>query len=242
MKSSDAYLQYWPAVEQAWVHGSLGQALIVTGPPAASRELAAGLARTLTCERDATVLCACRACTRPLDAHPDIARIEPDKGKIRREHLQGVLQTLNQRPLWSVRRVIWLAQADRMTEPTQNYLLKSLEEPPSYVTFILETSQPRGLLDTVASRCQVMRADTTLVPRPIEDGFDPQAVFEPKAFTAEGVIGMGYWARRQYLHTGAHEYLTLWEAAFMAFRHLESNGNADLGQEVLWNAYRHVPR
>jgi DNA polymerase-3 subunit delta' len=126
-----------------------------------------------------------------------------------------------------------------MTETSQNYLLKSLEEPPGYVIFALETRQPSGLLDTVRSRCRMLRADTG-AGREQAEIFDPRTLFVPKAFSQEGAVDMAYWARAQYALTGRRDYLELWEASFQAFRHLEANGNADLGQEILWNAYQHV--
>ena len=44
-----------------------------------------------------------------------------------------------------------------MAEESQNALLKTLEEPPSYAHLILITSEPASLLDTVRSRCQDVR-------------------------------------------------------------------------------------
>lgn len=41
-----------------------------------------------------------------------------------------------------------------MTEPAFNALLKTLEEPPSYVIFILCTTEPQSILPTILSRVQ----------------------------------------------------------------------------------------
>ncbi len=44
-----------------------------------------------------------------------------------------------------------------------NALLKTIEEPPEHVIFILATTEPHKVLPTIISRCQ--RFDFTKVPR-----------------------------------------------------------------------------
>src|SRR3990167_2329190 len=44
-----------------------------------------------------------------------------------------------------------------LTKEAFNALLKTLEEPPKHVVFILATTDPEKLLDTVVSRCQVFK-------------------------------------------------------------------------------------
>ncbi|MBK7630003.1 MAG: hypothetical protein IPJ23_04750 [Ignavibacteriales bacterium] len=50
-------------------------------------------------------------------------------------------------------RIILLSQAHLMNEEAQNALLKNLEEPPEGVIFILCTSAPEKLRETIRSRC-----------------------------------------------------------------------------------------
>ncbi|MBN1256166.1 MAG: DNA polymerase III subunit gamma/tau [Planctomycetes bacterium] len=52
-----------------------------------------------------------------------------------------------------------------LSVPAFNALLKTLEEPPPHVKFILATTEPHKLLDTVLSRCQ--RFDFRLIPVPV---------------------------------------------------------------------------
>ncbi len=54
-------------------------------------------------------------------------------------------------------KVVLLAEADKVTEPTADILLKTLEEPPDGVTLVLVTARPQDLLPTVRSRCQEIR-------------------------------------------------------------------------------------
>jgi DNA polymerase-3 subunit delta' len=44
-----------------------------------------------------------------------------------------------------------------MTVESQNALLKTLEEPPAYVIIILITSNKNSLLDTIKSRCEIIK-------------------------------------------------------------------------------------
>lgn len=53
-------------------------------------------------------------------------------------------------------RVVIISNAHLMNEPSQNALLKNLEEPPPGVVFILTTSQPSRLRETILSRCWVI--------------------------------------------------------------------------------------
>ena len=52
-----------------------------------------------------------------------------------------------------------LERADTMNDEAANALLKTLEEPPSYVVLLLLTDRPTQVLPTIASRCQPVRFD-----------------------------------------------------------------------------------
>ncbi len=60
------------------------------------------------------------------------------------------------------RRVFILDEAHMLTKSAANALLKTLEEPPDHVMFVLATTEPYRLVDTVRSRSQ--RFDFRLVP------------------------------------------------------------------------------
>ncbi|MFO7821876.1 MAG: AAA family ATPase [Lentisphaeria bacterium] len=53
-----------------------------------------------------------------------------------------------------------IAEADRLVVQAQNAFLKTLEEPPRNVVLILLTTQPRSLLPTIRSRCQMISVRT----------------------------------------------------------------------------------
>jgi DNA polymerase-3 subunit gamma/tau len=60
------------------------------------------------------------------------------------------------------RKVVIIDEVHMLTTEAFNALLKTLEEPPPHVTFVLATTEPHKLPNTILSRCQ--RYDFKLVP------------------------------------------------------------------------------
>jgi len=60
-------------------------------------------------------------------------------------------------PYESEKKVYIIDEVHMLTKEAFNALLKTLEEPPSHVVFILATTEEEKLLDTILSRCQVFR-------------------------------------------------------------------------------------
>jgi DNA polymerase-3 subunit gamma/tau len=60
-------------------------------------------------------------------------------------------------PYESERKVYIIDEVHMFTKEAFNALLKTLEEPPAHVVFILATTEEEKLLDTILSRCQVFR-------------------------------------------------------------------------------------
>ena len=101
----------------------------------------------------------CKAC-RALAAgtHPDFFQIQPESETkaapaIRIEAVRKLQEEIARIPLLSERRVVIMQEADKMNEAAANCLLKTIEEPSGQIVFILLTSRPSALLDTIISRC-----------------------------------------------------------------------------------------
>src|SRR6056297_1967272 len=60
-------------------------------------------------------------------------------------------------PYESEKKVYIIDEVHMLTKEAFNALLKTLEEPPEHVVFILATTEEEKLLDTILSRCQVFR-------------------------------------------------------------------------------------
>jgi DNA polymerase-3 subunit delta' len=72
---------------------------------------------------------------------------------------ESVLPEAARSPFEGAYKVFIVEEADRMNEPAQNALLKTLEEPHSDTVFILISDQEEELLDTVVSRCRIARLE-----------------------------------------------------------------------------------
>lgn len=86
------------------------------------------------------------------DFHPDFYEIKGD-GEIKVDEIRKIHQFAQLTPETG-RKVVVIKQADRMNINAANSLLKVLEEPPSDLFFILESSRVEKLPITVRSRCQ----------------------------------------------------------------------------------------
>jgi len=131
------------------------QRLCFCGPEGIGKQLMATLlARYLLCASGS----GCQTCSNchkmSQGWHPDYTEIQPDGGDIKVEQIRTLVEKLHFRPFEAKRRVIVIDQAQRLRDEAANAFLKALEEPPSYVTYILVTSHWNGLLPTIRSRCQ----------------------------------------------------------------------------------------
>jgi DNA polymerase-3 subunit delta' len=98
-------------------------------------------------------------------AHPDLTWVTPSGAH---EMLVGdieepVIAAAARTPFESTARVFVLERADTLIETAANKLLKTLEEPPSYVHLILLTDRLGDVLPTIASRCQHVRFEPPTV-------------------------------------------------------------------------------
>ena len=91
--------------------------------------------------------------------HPDIIYITHEKpGLIRVDAIrQQVVADAAIRPYSGRYKIYIVEDAQKMNPSAQNALLKTLEEPPEYVVIMLLTNNAQGLLETIRSRCELIR-------------------------------------------------------------------------------------
>jgi DNA polymerase III subunit delta' len=92
-------------------------------------------------------------------AHPDLTWVVPSGAhEILVSDVSGpVIGAASRTPFESTRRVFVIERADELGDEAANRLLKTLEEPASYVHLILLTDRLGEVLPTIRSRCQVVR-------------------------------------------------------------------------------------
>ncbi len=88
--------------------------------------------------------------------HPDLRVLQPLGEMIRIHDIRALHHDLHMRPFEADRRVYLVFDAHRMNEDAAAALLKDLEEPPAYVTFLLVADELGHLPETIRSRCQLV--------------------------------------------------------------------------------------
>lgn len=70
------------------------------------------------------------------------------------DEIRALKDKINYQPVKGRKKVYIIDEVHMLTKEAFNALLKTLEEPPSHVVFILATTEPDKILDTIISRCQ----------------------------------------------------------------------------------------
>ncbi|MGQ9525367.1 MAG: DNA polymerase III subunit [Armatimonadota bacterium] len=149
-------------LQGAVASGHVAHAYLFHGPPGTGKSFVAQLfARAVNCERDGDACEACPSCLRALHGnHPDIRILSPgtEKGEnVGIQQMREMRADVHLRPRIARRKVYIVPEADRLSPPACHTVLKTLEEPPPYVTIILIAPDLAEILPTVISRCQLVR-------------------------------------------------------------------------------------
>ncbi len=146
-------------LEKGISSGRLSHGLLFSGPGGSGKgTLALLLAQAVNCGSRGEVPCGtCLSCRKTAGMnHPDVRIIARDGAHIKMEQARSLRQGAALPPYEGRKKVYIIDGAEDMTAPAANSLLKILEEPPSYVLFILLSSRPQQLLPTILSRCQAL--------------------------------------------------------------------------------------
>ncbi len=78
------------------------------------------------------------------------------------DEIREIREKVNFSPTWGSRKVYIIDEAHMLTDAASNAFLKTLEEPPAHVIFVLCTTESHKILPTIVSRCQ--RFDFRRIP------------------------------------------------------------------------------
>lgn len=100
----------------------------------------------------------CKSCVEfDSNNNPDYYEIIPDGANVKIEQIRQMQSKVSEQPIISNKKVYIIDDADLMTKEAQNCLLKTLEEPPEFVTIILIGSNESNFLSTIKSRCLMLK-------------------------------------------------------------------------------------
>jgi DNA polymerase-3 subunit delta' len=192
-------------LRRALASDRLAHAYLITGPRGVGkRTFALEIAQALNCvapdiaDRPDDACQHCRLIRR--NVHPDvrIVRRAPERRLISMkaladpgpqrdfvDNVEFIQSDAQLRPVMGRAKVYIILNAEELAEDAGNRLLKTLEEPPSFVVFLLTAVERGGVLPTIASRCQEIRL------RPAPPGELPQrdpALFEQQRIYARQLV------------------------------------------------------
>ena len=159
------------ALINALESGRLHHAYLFSGTRGVGKTtIARILAKALNCETGvtATTCGKCSAC-REIDEGRFIDLIEVDAAsKTKVDDTRDLLDNVQYAPARGRFKVYLIDEVHMLSKSSFNALLKTLEEPPPHVKFLLATTEPQKLPVTVLSRCLQFNL-TRLTPRLIQD-------------------------------------------------------------------------
>lgn len=136
----------------------VSHAYLLSGPRQIGKStLARELAKALNCTGQDRPCGQCRSCWKvDKGVHPDVQAIDLEEGSknISIDAVRRLQEGVALRPAEGRAKVYILQEAERLSEPAANALLKTLEEPPPSVVMVLTTLDATTLLPTLVSRCQ----------------------------------------------------------------------------------------
>lgn len=143
-------------LQNALINNKIGHAYLFTGPRGTGKtSIARLLAKALNCEEGIGHICNnCENCkTINSNSHPDVIEIDAASNS-RVEEIRNIIEQVRYAPIKGRFKVYIIDEVHMLSNNAFNALLKTLEEPPEQVIFILATTEPYKVLPTIISRCQ----------------------------------------------------------------------------------------
>ncbi|MGH2756646.1 MAG: DNA polymerase III subunit delta' [Actinomycetota bacterium] len=152
--------------------GEVAHAWLLLGPAGSGKRAAAvAMGAALNCRAEPGVGCGeCSACLRILRRRfPDVHHVVPEGPLIPVDVVrESIVPEAARSPFEGRMKVFVIEEAERMNPAAQNALLKTLEEPQPDTVFVLISDDEDDLLETIRSRCRVVRLEAVPEERVVE--------------------------------------------------------------------------
>lgn len=145
-------------IKNSLKENKMAHAYLFTGPRGVGKTTTARLiAKGLNCMENGVTDTPCNKCENCIDISKNkfIDLIEIDAASNRGiDEIRSLKDKINYQPAKGRKKVYIIDEVHMLTKEAFNALLKTLEEPPAHVIFILATTEPDKILETIISRCQ----------------------------------------------------------------------------------------
>ena len=161
------------SLENSIIKNKISHAYLFTGPRGTGKTTMAKLmAKSINCMDEDKVICGqCESCKQAdAGSHPDIVEIDAASNN-GVEEIRTLIERVKFTPIIGDYKVYIIDEVHMLSQGAFNALLKTLEEPPSHVVFILATTEIHKVLPTIISRCQrydFSRIDSDLISKRLD--------------------------------------------------------------------------
>lgn len=174
-------------LQNALKTNKMSHAYLFCGPRGTGKTTVAKLvAKSVNCLNPDKAPCnECEHCrTIQNGTHPDVIEIDAASNN-GVDEIRDLIEKVKYAPIQAKYKVYIIDEVHMLSQGAFNALLKTLEEPPSHVIFILATTEPHKVLPTIISRCQrydFVRVNRRDIQMRIEEVLKSEKInYEPEA-------------------------------------------------------------
>ncbi len=142
-------------IQSAINNNKVAHAYLLCGPRGTGKTTVARIiAKAVNCEAVNKPCAVCPSCLEIQEGnHPDIVEIDAASNN-GVEEIRDLVEKVKYAPLSAKYKVYIIDEVHMLSQSAFNALLKTLEDPPSHVLFILATTEAHKVIPTIISRCQ----------------------------------------------------------------------------------------